>query len=108
MVGDEVLKLSVEAEDGGELRVAEPHRASCYGIEYRLDVGRRAGDHSQHFAGRGLLLQRLARLVDEPRILHRDYRLGSEILEQRNFLVGEWLGFASSYRDRPEQRIVFA
>ena len=43
----------------------------------------------KHLGGRGLLLQRLALLGQQPRVLHRDHRLGSEILQQRDLLVGE-------------------
>ena len=43
----------------------------------------------KHLGGRGLLLQRLARLGDQPRVLHRDDRLRREILQQRDLLVGE-------------------
>ena len=43
----------------------------------------------KHLGGRGLLLQRLARLGDQPRVLHRDDRLRREVLQQRDLLVGE-------------------
>ena len=29
-------------------------------------------------------------LGDEPRVLHRDHRLGGEVLQQCDLLVGEW------------------
>src|SRR6516225_2752559 len=43
--------------------------------EHGGEVARRAIDDLQYLCGRGLLLQCLARLGDEPRILHRDHRL---------------------------------
>ena len=43
----------------------------------------------KHLGGRGLLLQGLARLVNQPRVLHRDDRLRREVLQQRDLLVGE-------------------
>ena len=43
----------------------------------------------KHLGGRGLLLQGLARLGDQPRVLHRDDRLRREVLQQRDLLVGE-------------------
>ena len=58
-------------------------------IEHRLRVGHRAADHLQHLGGRGLLLQRLLGLVEQPRVLDRDHGLVGEGLEQREFLVGE-------------------
>ncbi len=49
-------------------------------VEHRGEVAGRRIDHLQDLGGRGLLLQRLARLGQEPRILHRDYRLRREVL----------------------------
>src|SRR4051794_40807652 len=51
-------------------------------------TGRRVDD-LQHLSGRGLLLQRLARLGNEPCVFDRDDRLRSEILQQRDLLFGE-------------------
>src|SRR5215472_15103331 len=42
-------------------------------LEYRRKIARRRVDDLQHLGSRGLLLQRLARLGDQPRILHRYY-----------------------------------
>jgi hypothetical protein len=38
------------------------------------------------------LLQRLAQLVEQPRVLDRDDGLGGEIADQLDLLVGEWNG----------------
>ena len=43
----------------------------------------------QHLGGRGLLLQRLAQLIKQPRVLDRDDGLGGEVLDQFDLLVGE-------------------
>ena len=72
--------------------VCAPHsrvRLFQYRIEYRGEIAGRGVDDLQYFGGRGLLLQCLARLGDQPRILHRDDRLRREILQQRDLLVGE-------------------
>src|SRR5215831_19607266 len=58
-------------------------------FKYRREVAGRGIDDLQYLSGRGLLLQRLARLGDEPRILHCDDRLRREILQQRYFLIGK-------------------
>ena len=58
-------------------------------VKYRRQVARRGIDDTQHLSRRGLLLQRLAGFVDQPRVLHCDDRLGGEILQQRDLLVGE-------------------
>ena len=60
-----------------------------YRVEDRREIAGRGIDDLQHLGGRGLLLQRLARLGQEPRILHRNDRLRGEILQQRDLLVGE-------------------
>ena len=43
----------------------------------------------EYLGGRGLLLQRLAGLGDQPRVLDRDDRLCGEVLHQRDLFVGE-------------------
>jgi hypothetical protein len=50
-------------------------------IEYRRELAGRGVDDLQYFGGRGLLLQRLARLGQEPRILHCNHRLRRKILQ---------------------------
>ena len=63
------------------VRAAERARLLQHRIKNRLQVAGRGIDDAQNLGGRGLLLQRLARLSDQPRILHRDDRLGGEILQ---------------------------
>src|SRR5262249_16084817 len=63
IVGYEVEKLPVEPKEVAELSLAESPRALRDRVEHRLDVRRRAGDHPQDLAGRGLLLERLLGLV---------------------------------------------
>ena len=62
-------------------------------VEYRGKVAGRAVDDAEHLCGRGLLLQCLARLGQQPRILNRDDRLRGEVLQQRNMFVGERADF---------------
>ena len=77
-------------------------------IEHRREVAGRGIDDLQHLGGRGLLLQRLARLGDEPRVLHRDDRLRREILQQRDLLVGERPDLLAIDCDHAEQVTVLA
>ena len=56
-------------------------------LEHRLRVGHRAADHAQHFGRRGLLLERLLRLVEQAHVLDRDHRLVGEGLQQGDLLV---------------------
>src|SRR6516162_8482589 len=61
-----------------------------YGIEDGDEIPRRAVDDLQDLGGGGLLLQSLARLSQQTRVLHCNHRLRREILQQRNLLIGEW------------------
>ena len=60
-----------------------------YCVEHRGEIAGRGVDDLQYLGGRGLLLQRLARLGQEPRILHGDHRLRREILQQRDLFLGK-------------------
>jgi len=50
-------------------------------------------------------VERLARLGDQPRILHRDHRLRTEILEQRDLLVSKRAHLLTINRDHAEQAV---
>ena len=80
------------------------HRLFEHRVEHRREVAGRGIDDLQHLGGRGLLLQRLARLGDQPRILHRDDRLRREAFEQRDLLVGERPHFVPVDVDDAEER----
>ena len=67
--------ITVKCPKGAEARIAQPRRLFEYCVEYGREVARSAVDHLQYLGGGGLLLQGLARLGDEPGILHRDDRL---------------------------------
>jgi hypothetical protein len=80
--------------DRRAIGVAEPRSGLRDGLEHRLDIESRAADDLEHVAGRGLVFERflqvagaLLQLAEQPRILHRDHRLGGEILQQRDLLV---------------------
>ena len=60
----------------------------------------------QHFGSRGLLVERLSRLRQEPRVLHRDHRLCGEVFKQRDFFFRKWPGLPANGDDHPEERIV--
>ena len=72
--------------------LAQSHRLFQHRVEHRRQIAGRGVDHLQHLGGRGLLLQRLALLGQQPRVLHRDHRLGGEVFQQGNLLVGKRAG----------------
>ena len=49
-------------------------------IEHGLQIEGRAADDLEHVGGGGLLLQRFAQLVEQPRVLDGDDGLGGEVL----------------------------
>jgi hypothetical protein len=77
-------------------------------IEQRREVARRGVDYAQHLGDGRLLLQSLARLSNQSRILHRDHGLRREVLEQRNLLLGEWPNLLTTGGNHAEQHAVFA
>ena len=51
---------------------------------------------------------RCAQFAEQPRVLHRDDRLGGEVLQQRDLLVGERPHLLAVDCDDAEQRIILA
>jgi len=99
--------LTVEAEDRAAIRIAKAVRLLQYRIEYRRQIARRGVDDLQYFGGRGLLLQRLTRLGQEPRVFHRDHRLISESAHEFDLLFCKRLDQLARERDHPN-RFAFA
>ena len=81
------------------LEVAVPRGEAQVFVEHRHTVGHIVEGDAQFGLG-------LADLVEQPRILNRDHRLGGEVLQQRNLLVGEWPNFGTVNHDVAEHRLV--
>ena len=75
-------------------------------VEDGSQVARRGVDDPQYFRGRGLLLERLARLGQEPRVLHRDDRLCRKVLHQADLFLGERPHLLAVQSDGAKQRTV--
>jgi hypothetical protein len=91
---------------GAELGLANAHCVRQHRLKDRFQLAWRAGDHTQHLGGRGLLLQRFRELagaclhlVEQPHVLDRDHRLVGEGSEQLDLLVGKGLHRATSQGD---------
>jgi len=83
-VGGYALPLAIlEHRHGAERSTAETHRPFQHPFKHRRQVTGRGVDDGKHFGGCGLLLQRLARLGQQPRVVHRDDRLRGEVLQHR-------------------------
>jgi len=74
------------------------HRLFDQNIENRLKLTGRGIDDPQHFGDRLLLLQRLARLGDQPGIFDRNDRLVGERTDQLDLPLGERFGPLPSQR----------
>ena len=75
------MKMAVFVEHQvPDCRTAKAVRLVENCIEHRRKIAGRRVDDRQHLRSRGLLFQRLARGNDQPRVLHRDDRLSSEVL----------------------------
>src|SRR5262249_37725221 len=83
----EMEKFAVIGKHVTVSRLAEADRSLEHRVEHRGEVARRGIDDLQYLGRRSLLLQGLARLGDEPRILHCDDGLRREIFEERNLLL---------------------
>ena len=89
-------------KDGGVVRVAQASGGLGHGVEYRLNVGRRARDHSQDLRSRRLLVQRLFRLVEQADILNGDDCLIGKGSHQLDLLLGKGLNLDSTDHDHAD------
>ena len=100
---DGAKEFAVIGQQGPVRRFAKGVRLFQYRIEHRGEIAGRAIDDLQYLGRRGLLLQGLARLGQEPRILYRDHCLGREILQQRNLSVGKWPHLQARRGNQPQE-----
>jgi Ni,Fe-hydrogenase III small subunit len=63
----------------------------------------RAADNFEHIGGRRLLLQRLFKLVEQPRVLDGNDSLSGEVLDQPDLLVGEGTDFLAGQEEGADQ-----
>ena len=68
------------ASDRGLVRIAKAGGRFDQRLQHRPEVEGRAADDLEHVGGGGLLLQRFAQLVEQPRVLDGDDGLRGEVL----------------------------
>src|SRR5262245_13630618 len=100
--------LTIEGPEIAVDRVAEFGRFFQHRIEYRGEITGRGIDGAQHLSSRGLLLQCLACLGNQSRILHCNHRLCGKVLEHRDLLVGERTHLPAINHKSTEKGIVLA
>jgi hypothetical protein len=86
----------------------KPGRLFQHCVENRRQVTGRRIDDLQYLGGRGLLLERFARLGQEPRILDCYDGLRREILQQRDIPFRERSCLSTSRRNLSEHLVAFA
>ena len=90
------------ALSASQSRAADSTSVSQHGLQ----IEGRAADDLEHVGGGGLLLQRFAQLVEQPRVLDGDDGLGGEVLDQFDLLVGERSDLLTIDGDGTDQFIV--
>ena len=69
------------------MNLTEPGRRFDQRVEYRLEIESRTADNFEHISSSGLVLQRLSKLIEQPRVFHRDNRLVGKCLNQLDLSV---------------------
>ncbi len=88
-LGDDARRVTLDLHDAAVIRGAELHRFFEHRGQHALEVERRAVDRVQHLADRGLPLERLLRLVEQPDVLDGDDRLCGKGLGEGPLALGE-------------------
>ena len=100
--------LAVISHEGAKCRLAKLGCLLQHRVEYRAEVTGRGIDDLQYLGSRSLLLQRLACLGQEARILHRDDRLRGEVLHQCELLFVKRADLAAIDYDPAEELVLLA
>ena len=106
--GQRMQMLAIVAAQHPKRCPTQPHRLFQHRVEHRRQIAGRGIDHLQHLSGRGLLLQRLPLLGDQPRVLHRDDRLSGEVFKKRDLLVSERTNLLAVDGEVTEKCIILA
>src|SRR5262249_52111496 len=94
------------ARNGSQVRLAQPCRRFDQRIEHGLQIEGRAADDLEHVGGSGLLLQRLPQFVEQASVLDGDDRLGREVRDQFDLLVGKGADLLAIDGDHADQLVL--
>src|SRR5262249_47611653 len=92
--------------NGGFVGLAQLSSRFNERLQHRLEGKRRAGGHLEHVGGGGLLLQRLAQLVEQARVLDGNDGLGGETRDQLDLFFGKRPHLSTIDDDGPDRFIV--
>src|SRR5262249_30050351 len=84
-----VVRFALPSTYGDRVGLEKARRRFDECVEHRLQIKGRAADDLEHVGSRGLLLQGLAQLVEQARVLNGDDSLAGEVLDQLDLFVGE-------------------
>ena len=99
-------RVALLASDRCHVGFAQPRRRFDQRVEHGLQIERRAADDLEHVGGGGLLLQRFAQFVEQPRVLDGDDGLRGEVRDQLDLLVGERAHLLAVNDDGADQLVV--
>ena len=111
--GDPPVIVALEQHQAAELGVADAGGILQHGVEHRLQLTGRAGDDLEHLvvavccSSDSEIVGALAQFVEQPRVLDGDHRLGGEVRDELDLLVGERSYLLAINPDRADQLIVF-
>src|SRR5262249_53392757 len=74
------VSVALQGPQSAERGATEMHRPIKKRVKHRPEIAGRGIDDLEHLGGRGLLVERLARFVDQPSVRYRDDRLVGESL----------------------------
>ena len=86
------IVLTLPAPQNSLFGPAKPRRSFDQSVEHGLQIESRAADDLEHVGGGGLLLQRLAQLIEQPHVLDGDDGLIGKCPQHRKLLVGQRSG----------------
>ena len=101
--GDRAKPVSFIEKEIAEFGLTELSRVRQDCRKHRFQLARRTADDLEHVGGGGLLLQRLALLVEQTRVLDGDDGLVGEVLNQRNLLLSEGSDLHAANQDCPDR-----
>ena len=107
MRGHGVARIAVVTENHSSCCAAEPDSRIQESVEHGLQIEGRAANDLEHVGSRGLLLERLAQLIQEARVLDSDDGLSREVRDQFNVLFGERLRLLPIDDDIADQLALF-
>src|SRR5262249_37056136 len=79
-----------QADDRHHMCFAKSRSGFNQRVEYGLQIEGRAADDLENVGGGGLLLQRLAQLVEQAGVLDRYDGLGGEIRDKLDVFIAKW------------------